>query len=164
LGKWHDYEVGAEYLKIFTEKAFQNNPPENYIGLKNHYIKEKSELYTKSRKIFDEFSKSSSLFKTEEKKKQSVTVDRTKIPVIKELMKIPSIGRKMAEKLIDIGILSVNDLKNVNPEELYNRYNDFIGIKSDRCVLYSFRCAVYYASNEKHDPEKLKWWNWKDKS
>jgi hypothetical protein len=29
-------------------------------------------------------------------------------------------------------------------------------------MLYTFRCAVYYASNTKHDSEKLKWWNWKD--
>jgi len=29
-------------------------------------------------------------------------------------------------------------------------------------VLYTFRCAVYYASNSNHDPEKLKWWNWKN--
>jgi Pathogenicity locus len=33
----------------------------------------------------------------------------------------------------------------------------------DRCVLYVFRAAVYFASNKKHDEEKLKWWNWKDK-
>jgi hypothetical protein len=33
----------------------------------------------------------------------------------------------------------------------------------DRCVLYVFRCAVYYANNKTHDPELLKWWNWKDR-
>jgi hypothetical protein len=27
-------------------------------------------------------------------------------------------------------------------------------------MLYVFRCAVYYASNETHEPERLKWWNW----
>jgi hypothetical protein len=32
----------------------------------------------------------------------------------------------------------------------------------DPCVLYVFRCAVYYASHEVHDPDLLKWWNWKD--
>jgi len=34
----------------------------------------------------------------------------------------------------------------------------------DRCLLYVFRCAVYYASTspELYDIEKLKWWNWKD--
>ncbi|NIV18422.1 MAG: pathogenicity locus, partial [Woeseiaceae bacterium] len=30
--------------------------------------------------------------------------------------------------------------------------------------LYVFRCAVYYASEEDHDPELLKWWNWTDTS
>jgi hypothetical protein len=30
----------------------------------------------------------------------------------------------------------------------------------DKCVLYAFRCAVYYSSNSRHDPERLKWWNW----
>ncbi len=32
----------------------------------------------------------------------------------------------------------------------------------DRCVLYVFRCANYYAAHKRHDPELLKWWNWKD--
>jgi Pathogenicity locus len=30
-------------------------------------------------------------------------------------------------------------------------------------MLYIFRSAVYYASNDSHDPELLKWWNWKDR-
>jgi hypothetical protein len=30
------------------------------------------------------------------------------------------------------------------------------------CVLYVFRCAVYYTSHEHHEPELLKWWSWKD--
>jgi hypothetical protein len=25
------------------------------------------------------------------------------------------------------------------------------------------RCAVYFAKTKNPDPEKLKWWNWKDK-
>jgi hypothetical protein len=33
----------------------------------------------------------------------------------------------------------------------------------DRCVLYAFRCAVYYASHDVRDPKLLKWWNWKDR-
>jgi len=31
----------------------------------------------------------------------------------------------------------------------------------DRYLFYVLRCAVYYASSEKHDLELLKWWNWK---
>jgi hypothetical protein len=32
----------------------------------------------------------------------------------------------------------------------------------DRCLLYVFRCAVYYASTARPSPAKLRWWNWKD--
>jgi hypothetical protein len=32
----------------------------------------------------------------------------------------------------------------------------------DRCALYAYRLAVAYANGEIKDPEKLKWWNWKD--
>ncbi|WP_367344139.1 helix-hairpin-helix domain-containing protein [Methanomethylovorans sp.] len=35
-------------------------------------------------------------------------------------------------------------------------------MKIDRCMLYVFRCAIYCASNEEHDPQLLKWWSWKD--
>jgi hypothetical protein len=37
-----------------------------------------------------------------------------------------------------------------------------VGAHVDRCALYVFRCAVYFASEAKPDPELLKWWNWKD--
>jgi hypothetical protein len=30
-------------------------------------------------------------------------------------------------------------------------------------MLYVFRCAVYFATEEFHDPELLKWWTWKDR-
>ncbi|MFP4458563.1 MAG: helix-hairpin-helix domain-containing protein [Candidatus Zixiibacteriota bacterium] len=35
----------------------------------------------------------------------------------------------------------------------------------DRCLLYVFRCAVYFAeiTEENRDIEMLKWWNWKNK-
>lgn len=80
----------------------------------------------------------------------------------KELEQIPGVGRKMAQYLQDLGILSVDDLKDRDPEELYFRLYIKKGMHIDRCVLYVFRCAVYYASNKDHDPELLKWWNWKD--
>lgn len=31
----------------------------------------------------------------------------------------------------------------------------------DRCVLYVYRLAVYFAEGGR-EPEKIKWWNWKD--
>lgn len=82
--------------------------------------------------------------------------------VTKELIVIPGVGKKIANDLWNLGIRSVSNLKNRDPEELYQQLCDFQGMHLDRCVLYVFRCAVYFASNDEHDPELLKWWNWKD--
>lgn len=79
-----------------------------------------------------------------------------------ELRKIPGVGKKTEEDLIMLGYETIESLKNADPEELYNKECLLKGCKIDRCQLYVYRCAVYYASNEKHDPELLKWWNWKD--
>ena len=84
--------------------------------------------------------------------------------IVKGLTVIPGVGRSIAKDLADIGIRKVADLRGRNPERLYRKSNDFAGQVQDRCLLYVFRCAVYYADTEgrKRDPEKLKWWNWKD--
>ena len=84
--------------------------------------------------------------------------------ILKDLRQIPGIGKSMAEDLWDLGYRSVQDLKGENSEEMYIRLCAQRGMKLDRCVLYVFRCAVYFASNEIHDPELLKWWNWKDRN
>jgi hypothetical protein len=83
---------------------------------------------------------------------------------LKDLQRIPGVGKSIANDLWNIGIKSVKDLKRQDPETLYNLSNKFAGVVQDRCLLYVFRCAVYYANTkpEKHNPEKLKWWNWKD--
>lgn len=74
---------------------------------------------------------------------------------------IPGVGKSIAQDLQDIGIKSVADLKGKNPEKLYQLANEHAGKTQDRCLLYVFRCAVYYAQGGR-DPEKLKWWNWQD--
>ena len=79
-----------------------------------------------------------------------------------ELEVIPGIGPSIAEDLHRIGITRVAQLKNADPQKLYERMNRDQGVVMDRCLLYVFRCAVYYASNTRHTAEKLKWWNWKD--
>jgi hypothetical protein len=78
------------------------------------------------------------------------------------LTSIPGVGPKISLLLKDIGIHRVSDLKGRNPEYLYQRLIATKGEHIDRCVLYTFRCAVYYASNRNPAPPKLKWWNWKD--
>lgn len=82
---------------------------------------------------------------------------------IKQLMIIPGVGKSIADDLLKIGIVRVEDLQGKDPQILYEQSNNVAGMTQDRCLLYVFRCAVYYAETEgeKRDPEKLKWWNWK---
>lgn len=75
---------------------------------------------------------------------------------------IPGVGVTTVEAFNRLDIFEVEQLKGQNPQQLYDDLCALDGEKHDRCVLYVFRCAVYYASRRKHDPEKLKWWNWKD--
>lgn len=86
----------------------------------------------------------------------------TQKKILKDLQIIPGVGPSLAQDLIDLGITKVSDLQKHNPEELYEQLCIQVGRHVDRCVLYVFRCAVYFASEEEHDPELLKWWNWKD--
>jgi Pathogenicity locus len=79
-----------------------------------------------------------------------------------DLQTIPGVGPSIARDLADIGFRRVSDLRRKNPEAMYEAVCALRGEHQDRCLLYVFRCAVYYASPGKHDPQKLKWWNWKD--
>jgi hypothetical protein len=80
-----------------------------------------------------------------------------------ELLEIPGVGPAMAKILHNLDIHSQQDLSGKDPEKLYHRYEQHIGHHVDRCVLYVFRCAVYFSETPEPDPELLKWWNWKDK-
>lgn len=75
---------------------------------------------------------------------------------------IPGVGPRIAQAMEAIGIHTVADLQGQDPEELYRLDCLKKGFQEDRCALYVYRMAVYYAENEEHDPEKLKWWYWKD--
>jgi hypothetical protein len=83
---------------------------------------------------------------------------------LKDLQQIPGVGPSIARDLLDIGITSVEDLKGKDPERLYDKSNRVAGVVQDRCLLYVFRCAVYFAETRNPSPEKLQWWYWKDTS
>ncbi|HTO14757.1 MAG TPA: helix-hairpin-helix domain-containing protein [Edaphocola sp.] len=88
----------------------------------------------------------------------------TKAESIKELILIPGVGKSIATDLYNIGIRQIDDLKDRNPQELYDQSNQFAACIQDRCLLYVFRCAVYFAETSvaQQESELLKWWNWKD--
>ena len=81
--------------------------------------------------------------------------------VLKDLSRIPGVGPSIATDLYRLGIHEVAELRGRKPDALHNELCEKEGRQVDRCVLYVFRCAVYFASESRPDPELLKWWNWK---
>lgn len=80
-----------------------------------------------------------------------------------DLRDIPGVGENIQQHLQNIGINTIKDLKGRDPEEMFLQDCLYKGFQEDKCLLYVYRLAVYYAENQHHDPEKLKWWYWKDK-
>ena len=81
----------------------------------------------------------------------------------RDLLTIPNVGKNTKEDLLKLGVTCVEDLKGKNQEELYEKDCEIKKYREDKCQLYVFRQAVYYAEHETHEQEKLKWWYWKDK-
>jgi hypothetical protein len=80
------------------------------------------------------------------------------------LLVIPGVGPSIARDLRALGITRVGQLRGRNPERLYVESNKLRGMTQDRCLLYAFRCAVYFASEPRPKARLLKWWNWSDKN
>jgi hypothetical protein len=82
--------------------------------------------------------------------------------ILKALQVIPGVGPSIANDLYLLGIKKVEDLIGKDPEKMYKKSNKIAGAVQDICLLYVFRCAVYYASSKTHEKEKLNWWYWKN--
>jgi hypothetical protein len=80
-----------------------------------------------------------------------------------DLQSIPGVGPSIEQDLLDLGIRGVDDLVGKDPARLYHRLIAIRGKHQDRCLLYVFRCAVYFAEAANPRPELLRWWNWKDR-
>lgn len=89
---------------------------------------------------------------------------KDKNSALKELSQIPGVGKVVSQDLYNLGFRSIKDLKGKSPEKMYENHNKYRGSIQDRCMLYTFRCAVYYANteDEKIEKQKLNWWYWKD--
>lgn len=93
---------------------------------------------------------------------RSKSNDPETVSVLKELQRIPSIGPSLARDLYDLGLRRISDLKRKEPERLYQELIELRGVRQDPCVLYTFRCAVYFASEPNPEPAKLQWWAWQE--
>ena len=80
-----------------------------------------------------------------------------------DLQTIPGIGPNMAQDLRNLGYFRVSDLKGQDPELMYKRLKLIHGMEIDPSVLYVFLSAVYFESEDDHDPELLNSWIRKDR-
>lgn len=81
-----------------------------------------------------------------------------------DLRSIPGVGPNIEQDLRNLGYSTLESLRGADPEEMFQRDCRLKGFSEDRCQLYVYRLAVYFAEQEHHDPEKLKWWYCKDHS
>ncbi len=79
------------------------------------------------------------------------------------LQVIPGVGPSIAQDLNDLGVVEPADLIGRDPQQLYQQLMELRGSYIDRCVLYVFRCAVYFSETARPDPDLLQWWRWKDR-
>ncbi len=95
---------------------------------------------------------------------QRPVTDPAYASAMRDLRRIPGVGPSIADDLWRLGVRRVEELRGVDPEALYGRFCALAGGTVDRCLLYVFRCAVYFAETPEpaRDPEKLRWWSWKD--
>ena len=93
---------------------------------------------------------------------ESQSPEVTQQVALRDFQRIPGIGPSMSDDLWRLGYRAVAELRGEEPEAMHQRLCELSGGHVDRCVLYVFRCAVYFASNDEHDPDLLKWWNWSD--
>lgn len=88
--------------------------------------------------------------------------------ILKELQKLPGVGKQISEDLYKLNIKKISDLKNKNPQKLYLDLCKIQNAKVDKCMLYVFRCIISYV-NQKNQNSSLqdfslfKWWDFKDK-
>ena len=107
----------------------------------------------------------SSFFHTlRERRREEKLARRLAVQNGHDLQRIPGVGPDMEQHLMGLGIRCMADLKGKDPDELYEQDCAAQNITIDRCVLYVYRLAVYFAEHEVHDAEKLKWWYWKTHS
>jgi len=59
---------------------------------------------------------------------------------------------------------TIESLRGKSPDDIYTADCIAQGMTVDKCALYSYRLAVYYADhNGELPPNKQNWWNWKEK-
>ncbi|MUK87940.1 Pathogenicity locus [Ornithinibacillus sp. L9] len=89
---------------------------------------------------------------------QVLEVSRERARSIKglaEFQSVPSIGNKLAEKLVDhLHMYSLEDIKYKDGAALLDELEQQLGVWTDSCVEDQIRCVIHYAN----DPSCTKQW------
>lgn len=85
-----------------------------------------------------------------------------KLPPYVRLEDLPGVGKAVADDYRRLGIDDAAGVAAWDPEQLYERLCALDG-PTDRCMLYTFRCAHYAVATHNPDPTMLDWWRWKDR-
>ena len=78
----------------------------------------------------------------------------------RQLSDLSGIGGAMMRDLDQLGIHSVAQLAQAEPEVLYRDLSKLTGRQQDICVLDVFRCAVAQAKDPELPAEQRQWWWW----
>ncbi len=81
------------------------------------------------------------------------TADTT---VLAELMSIPNVGPRTASDLVRLGVRGLAQLRDADPDELYERLCRLDAARHDVCCLDVFRAAVDFVNGS--DPRP--WWEY----
>lgn len=73
-----------------------------------------------------------------------------------DLCAIPGVGPNMKQHMIRLGYHWVEDLKQANPDEMYQQDCILHGGQLDRCVLYVYRFGCILCNNAQSGTPKVK--------
>jgi hypothetical protein len=75
-------------------------------------------------------------------------------PLLAPLMEIPNVGPAVARRLLTLGITAPGDLRDADPERLFERACVLAGRDEDPCLLDTFTAAVAFVRTGDDRP----WW------
>lgn len=78
-----------------------------------------------------------------------ISIDRSKyLRALAIFQTVPSIGQKVAQRIVDLGYYSLEEIKNMDGSDLINFWEEKCGYWEDPCLEDAFRCIVYHANNQ----------------
>jgi nucleotidyltransferase/DNA polymerase involved in DNA repair len=78
----------------------------------------------------------------------------------RQLKDLSGVGPAMLRDFEVLGIRTVADLADREPNELYETLCQLTGSRHDICVLDAFECTIAQARNPDLPPHERQWWWW----